>query len=314
MHARTFTLAGRLLPSAKRRATNALYAFCRIADDLADQPYANPDTLRIELAGYRARLENTLKGTPDDAVFRELALAIRSFSLPTAPLYELLSGVERDLDPVEFENWSQLEAYCQGVASSVGELCTHVFGTRSSGEHEPTMKHAIVYARTLGVAMQLTNILRDIGEDARLGRCYLPTDELEAFGLDREDLLRNPWKCLSAPGWMAFMRSQVDRARSLYKAARPGIALLSVDTQRCALACADGYAAILEAIEKRQYNTISGRAVVSMPRRLRLLWSAWRYQPVHGDERAGLSSRSGTTSSLHAPVAPRDDSYRIGLR
>lgn len=282
-HARTFSLASRLLPARKRRASYALYAFCRLADDLVDQADVRQSkfgtsALADQLSAYRSQLFAALNGEPSSAIFREVAWVAESFELAHAPLFELLDGVARDLVHVTPTRWTDLVRYCEGVASSVGEMCTYVFGV--SGDpalRENTMRHAIPYARTLGTAMQLTNILRDIGEDARRGRCYLPSEELQLFGLCTEDVLHSPSIALD-PRWRPMMQFQVQRARDLYAKALPGIALLEVDSQKCAAACATGYAGILTAIERQDYDTISARARMGNAARIGVLWNAWRYR------------------------------------
>jgi len=279
-HARTFSLASRLLPPLKRRAAYALYAFCRIADDLVDQAEnGQAPAMRGELARYRSDLESALAGRPSGAVFREVAWVTRHYMVPAAPLFELLDGVARDLDGAHYPDWTSLERYCEGVASSVGEMCTHVFGVPGG---TLTEGRAVRYARTLGVAMQLTNILRDVGEDAKRGRCYLPADELARFGFTPDDVLRgiSPGGIPLArdPRWAPMMAFQVQRARSLYDTAMPGIALLATDAQRCAAACATGYAGILDAIVSQDYDTISTRARLGRLARVGILWDAWRYR------------------------------------
>ena len=274
-HARTFSLASRLLPGAKRRAAYALYAFCRIADDLVDQAdHNNVAALADQLNDYQLQLQAAIDGRPSGAVFREVAWVTRTYHVPSAPLFELLSGVARDLDAARYETWAQLETYCEGVASSVGEMCTHVFGVPGG----PGMRErAVKYARTLGVAMQLTNILRDVGEDAKRGRCYLPADDLARFGFTPHDVLTNRLLARD-PQWAPMMTYEVSRARSLYDAATPGIAMLDVDSQRCAAACATGYAGILAAIEAQNYDTISTRARLGRLARVGILWDAWRFR------------------------------------
>lgn len=275
-HARTFSLASRLLPAEKRRAAYALYAFCRIADDLVDRAdHDNVDVLARQLDDYEAQLHAAMAGEPSSAIFRELAWVSRRFAVPVEPLVELLHGVRRDLAHRDYATWAELEEYCQGVASSVGEMCTHVFGVPGGPE---VRRVAVRYARTLGVAMQLTNILRDVGEDARRGRCYLPLEDLAQFGLSSADVLTG--RALSAdPRWRDLMAMQVERARALYAAAAPGIGLLARDAQRCAAACATGYAGILNAIEACGYDTIRTRARVGRLARVGILWEAWRYRP-----------------------------------
>lgn len=275
-HARTFALASRLLPAEKRRAAFALYAFCREADDLVDNaPVDSQVATSARLDDYRRRLDQALSGSGDGAVFREVARVVREYGVPGNPLHELLDGVARDLCNPRYETWDALEKYCQGVASSVGEMCTHVFGVPGGEEQRA---RAVRYARTLGVAMQLTNILRDVGEDAVRGRCYLPAEDLRMFGLSVNDVFHND-ELSRDDRWRHLMVFEIARARSLYRVARPGIALLARDAQNCATACATGYAEILSAIEAQNYNTLSSRARVSRFARVGILWDAWRFRP-----------------------------------
>ncbi len=258
-HARTFALASAFLPHEKRRDAFAIYAFCREADDIVDgAPGRDRADVDGDLAAYRAQLRRALAGRAEGPVFRELARVVARRGVPAAVLEELLDGVAADLEERRYATWSDLAVYCEGVAASVGAMCTHVFGVDGD---DALRDRAITYGRTLGVAMQLTNILRDVGEDAARGRCYLPDDDLAAFGLDRERVLRDP-SLKDDPRWAQLMRHEIARARALYRAARPGIALLASDAQRCARACADGYSAILGAIEGNRYDSLTRRARV----------------------------------------------------
>ena len=272
MHARTFWLASRFLPPDKRRAAFALYAFCRVADDLVDLASARQarDTSTV-LADYRRQLDLALAGQPDGPLFRELLRAAQEHRVPPHLLHELLDGVARDCAPARYTTWDDLALYCQGVASSVGEMCTHVFGVAGD---DATRTRALRHARTLGVAMQLTNVLRDVGEDARAGRCYLPDDDLAQFGLTRTDVLSSHMR--TDDRWRALMQFEIGRARTLYAQAMPGIALLAPDARRCAMACAVGYARILGAIEANGFDTFTVRARVGPVARAAVLWSAWR--------------------------------------
>ncbi len=275
VHARTFALAARLLPPAKRRAAFALYAFCRVADDLVDTaPRARSSIVAQQLADYQHQLDDALAGRGSGPVFREVARVIQQYEVPGEPLHELLEGVARDLRAPAYDTWTDLELYCQGVASSVGEMCTHVFGVPHGAD---ARERAVRYARTLGVAMQLTNILRDVGEDAARDRCYLPAADLALFGLTQQDVLSNPSLCKESR-WRHLMVFEIARARSLYRVATPGIALLSRDAQSCANACAVGYKEILSAIEEQNYDTITSRARVGRLTRVGILWDAWRFR------------------------------------
>ena len=278
LHARTFTLASRFLPAEKRRAAFAVYAFCRIADDIVDQAVPGDRSPDAAIARLRQSLDDALAGAPDGAVLRELVLAVSSFGLPATVLHALIDGVARDLDGgARPATWVELAGYCEGVASTVGELCACIFGVPGG---PAAAARARRYARTLGIAMQLTNILRDVGEDARRGRCYLPADELAAFGLERADVLSGGAALARDERWRPLMAFQVGRARSLYEAAAPGLSLLAADARRCAAACATGYAAILDAIEAAGYDTLTRRVEVPLRRRAALLVRVWRDDPA----------------------------------
>ena len=230
----------------------------------------SPNDVRARLNVHARGLDQAYNGRPTDPVFREIAWASQRFGVPRAPLDELLDGVARDLDRCRYETWSELEGYCQGVASSVGEMCTYVWGVRA----DASITAAVAYARTLGTAMQLTNILRDVGEDARRGRCYLPEDELVAYGFTPGDVLAG--RVLERRGeWSSLMRWQIHRARALYSTAAPGIALLSTDAQRCANACAAGYAGILDALTRQDFDNVTRRASVGWIGRAGVLARAW---------------------------------------
>ena len=275
-HSRTFSLASRFLPPAKRRGAFAVYAFCRTADDIVDAaPFLEGAHVAARLALYRADVADALRGSSRGPVLRELAHCVRESGIPVALLDELLDGIARDLQPVRYERWADLEEYCQGVASSVGSMCTFVFGVAA---RDTDGERALRHARTLGVAMQLTNILRDVGEDAARGRCYLPDEDLRAIGLTAERVLHDE-TLKDDPRWRALMRHEVARARALYREAAPGIALLARDARRCARACADGYAAILGAIERNGYDSFTSRARIGTLARAGLLWDLWRSSP-----------------------------------
>jgi len=291
-HSRTFFLASLFLPPEKRRGALALYAFCRLADDIVDDATIRGTSereVRGRLDTHRRGLDRAYDGRPDSPVFREVARAAQHFGVPRAPLDELLDGVARDLDGCRYTTWIELERYCEGVASSVGEMCTYVWGVKA----DASLPAAVAYARTLGTAMQLTNILRDVGEDAHRNRCYLPEDELRAFGFTPTDVLTGRVLERRA-AWTSLMRAQIDRAFALYASASPGIALLSTDAQRCANACAVGYASILDAIARHDYDNVTRRASVGWLGRAGVLARAWLGPlapfPVTGTSRTPTAS------------------------
>jgi phytoene synthase len=269
-HARTFWVASRLLPGAKRRATFGVYATCRTADDIVDIGQSG-ESARA-LAEFRVAAFESLERRSPNPVLRELSRAIHEFEVPVSALHELFDALEHDLVPFECRTWADLERYCEGVAGSVGAMCCAIFGAAADvGTRRPAVTSS---ARTLGVAMQLTNILRDVGEDAKRGRCYLPTDELSQFGLDRESILSGAM-LRRRDEWRAFMTFQVDRARDLYRQALPAIPLLQQDARRCAMACATGYATILDAIVDADFDTWSRRVSASRWTLLGVAWQSW---------------------------------------
>ncbi|MBV9880385.1 MAG: phytoene/squalene synthase family protein [Gemmatirosa sp.] len=272
-HARTFALASRFLPAEKRRAAFAVYAFCRVADDIVDEPAArDPIAVLGALERHRDALLDALHGRACPPAFRELAWAARRFAIPPAPMHQLLDTLRADVDPQPIARWEQLARYCEGVASTVGTMCAHVFGLPSD---PAARRRALVDARTLGVAMQLTNILRDVGEDATRGRCYLPDEDLAAFGIARDEVLARTIPSHDAR-WRALMAHEVARARSLYAAAEPGLTLIPADARCCALVCARGYAAILDAIERMNHDCLHARAHAGVATKLRIVVSAWQ--------------------------------------
>lgn len=273
-HARTFFLASSLLPAEKRRASFALYAFCRAVDDAVDVGASSREGAESTLGEHRLAVQRAQAGHGDTPEFRELAWAVRRFHVPLHVFDELLRGVATDLTVTRYASWTDLEAYCQGVASSVGEMCAYVFGVRDPA----SMQVAVRHARTLGVAMQLTNILRDVGEDALRGRVYLPADELTAHGLTVDSVLDA--SVALQPGWKPFLASQIDRARAYYRGAAPGYALLDGTAAAAARACGIGYEGILDEIAANDGDVFSRRARLGWGSRLAVLARAIAPSPT----------------------------------
>ena len=271
-HARTFAAASRFLPVEKRRAAFAVYAFCRVADDFVDEALRGSVEAKKDLARQRAALNDAFEGRAETAPFRELVWAIRRYNIPAAPFHGLLDMLGTDLAPVVYESWRELEKYCGGVASTVGEMCAYVFGMPVAPAAREESLHR---ARVLGVALQLTNILRDVGEDAARGRCYLPREDLARFQITRDEVLGRSIVG-SDPRWQKLMRFEVERTRALYAEAEAGIRSLDRDAQCCAIICASGYAGILKAIERRNYDTLSGRAHIGAFGKALVMFQAWR--------------------------------------
>lgn len=258
-HSRTFFIASSLLPQEQKQAMRALYAFCRVSDDLVDR---NPNNKAESLADWRQR---SLTGTPleNDLVARAWIDARTRYQIPRQYAEQLLDGIATDLVKTRYESFDELAHYCYAVASTVGLMAMHIVGYSS--------KEAIPYAVKLGVALQMTNILRDVGEDWRNGRLYLPLSELSAHGLTEDDVAAG----VVDDRWRAFMRFQIDRTRRLYAEALPGIAMLGQRGRFAVGAAAELYQAILNNIEANDYDVFTRRARVDDLEKLTLLPGIW---------------------------------------
>jgi phytoene synthase len=258
-HSRTFSVATSLLPPDKRRAMRALYAFCRVSDDSVD---CSKDGAEVALATWRQR---ALSAAPpaSDLIATAWADTRLRYRIPPRYAEQLLDGVARDLRQKCYRTFADVAAYAYGVASTVGLMSMHIIGFSSAA--------AIPYAVKLGVALQITNILRDVGEDWRSGRVYLPIEELAAYGLTEADLAIGRVD----DRWRTFMRFQIDRNRRLYAEARPGIALLDSDGRFAVAAAGELYRAILDDIEAHDYDVFNRRAHVSAWGKLRRLPGIW---------------------------------------
>ena len=258
-HSRTFYLASAMLPPEKRRAVRALYAFCRVSDDMVDRAQADPSA-KLEEWRQRAVMG---EGDGQDAVILAWTDARREFQIPWRYAEQLIHGVAQDLSKKRYATFAELAEYCYGVACTVGLMSMHIVGYQG--------REAFPYAIRLGVALQMTNILRDVGEDYRAGRIYLPADELVAFGLSEADIAAG----LVTDKWRAFMRFQIERNRRLYAEAMPGIGMLNRDGRFAIAAAAELYRSILEEIEANDYDVFHHRASVSGLRKLSQLPGIW---------------------------------------
>ena len=243
-HSRTFYLASGLLPRKQRQAARALYAFCRVSDDLVDKETENRHQRILQW-----RQESLANHPP---VYNLVALAWAdtraNFKIPRRYAEQLLDGVTSDLVHTRYETFGELAQYCYGVASTVGLMAMHIVGYSGN--------KAIPYAIKLGVALQLTNILRDVQEDWKNGRLYLPLEELRMFNLSEEDIAAGKID----HRWRAFMRFQIRRARQLYAEALPGVAMLGKNGRFAIAAAAELYRAIMDDIEAHNYDVFSRRA------------------------------------------------------
>jgi phytoene synthase len=260
-HSKSFYLASALLPAEKRTASRVLYAFCRVSDNIVDIPRDNPEA---ELERWRSRTLG-INRSHNDLVSIAWADVQYRYHIPKIYAQQLIDGVAVDLIKNRYEDFSELARYAYGVASTVGLMVMHIIGFQG--------KEAIPYAIKLGLALQLTNILRDVGEDYRNGRIYLPQNELDQFGLTEEDISSGE----VSDNWKAFMRFQIERNRQLYQEAWDGIKMLHPDGRFAIAAAAKFYAHILFEIEANHYDVFNHRANVSKVKKLQMLPMIWWY-------------------------------------
>jgi phytoene synthase len=266
-----FYPAFRVLPGPQRLAMCALYAFLRIADDLSDEP-GEMDQKRQAIARWRAGLDRALAGDYSHPSHPALHDTVVRHAIPRAYLEAALDGVEMDLAPVAYATFADLRRYCYHVASVVGLSCIHIWGFHGA--------EARNYAESAGIAFQLTNILRDLGEDAARGRIYLPAEDLERFGYEPGRLQRGE----RDEHFRALMRFEVERARGFYEGAWPLVPLLRPAGRAVFLMMARTYRGLLDLIERRDYDVFSGRVSLSRWRKLLL---AARVLPVRWGWSAG---------------------------
>jgi phytoene synthase len=255
--ARNFYYGFLLLPPARRRAMCALYAFMRRSDDLADEP--GPAAAKaMALAGWRNDLMAALEEPAEQSFERHPTLpalsdTVRRFGIPTRYLLDVLDGVGMDLEPRVFSTFQDLRAYCYRVASAVGLCCIHIWGYRSEDGRAEAM------AESCGLALQMTNILRDVREDAERGRVYLPVEDLERFGIAPEQLsARAPDERLRA-----LFAHEAERARAFYREARPLERLVAPVGRPVLRAMVGIYRTLLDEIVRRDYDVLSRRVALS---------------------------------------------------
>ncbi len=253
------------LPKARRDAMYTVYAFCKAVDSAVDEPPPGSDP-KEELRRWRAELDAVYGGSPAWPIMISLAHHAKALSIPKAYFEELIKGVEMDLVKRRYETFDELSLYCYRVASIVGLICLHVFG--------PTTPHAQDYAVDLGMAFQLTNILRDLGTDAEQDRIYLPREDLAHFGYSEADLLQRK----DSPQLHEVVRFEAGRARQYYAKARAALESLPASDRR-ALTVAEimraVYSRILDRIERPGHQIFGPRVRLSTSNRLALAAGAW---------------------------------------
>jgi phytoene synthase len=261
-HSKSFHLASGLLPEEKRSAVRALYAFCRTVDDIVDESEMNVPEKSTQLDYWKNVVQSSI-APEQEPVARAWVDSIHRYHIPPHYAIQLIEGVSRDLNQNRYQSFDDLATYCYGVASTVGLMSMYIIGFKNND--------ALPYAIKLGVALQMTNILRDVGEDYQKGFLYLPQEELIEFGLTEENIANAD----RSNDWRDFMRFQIARTRQLYVDARPGVRLLDHEGQMAILAASDFYQGILEDIEAHDYNVFTRRAGLSAWGKARRIPSLW---------------------------------------
>ena len=247
------------LDPARRAAITALYAFCREVDDTVDE-CSDTGLARTKLEWWRREIHNTFHGNPDHPVCRALAPAIRSYHLPESHFIKIIDGMEMDLTHVRYTTFAELRIYCHHVASVVGLLSTAIFGY--------TEEKTLDFAQNLGIAFQLTNIIRDVGEDARRNRIYLPAEDLQRFQVSAGDILQGK----ETENFYALMAFETERALGFYQKAQQQLPDADRMRQTPSLVMAAIYLALLQEIRADGYHVLKQK--IALPP-LRKLWIAW---------------------------------------
>ena len=254
-----------LLPKQKREAIHAVYAFCRVTDDIVDEEGDLPRKA-VRLRWWRRELSRSLRGKSSYAILNQLSAAAHRFNIPVKHFYELVRGMEMDLVTTRYRSFGDLERYCTLVASSVGLMCREIFGYRNESTRE--------YSIHLGIALQLTNILRDLRDDAQRGRIYLPQEDLARFGYTEDDLLHSRY----TPEFRALMAFECARARTYFERAKNALANEDKRFFFAARVMSSIYMKTLNRIEREDYQVFERR--ISISRLLKLL-IALRYWLSH---------------------------------
>ena len=260
----SFYYAFQFLPAPQRAALTAFYAFCREVDDVVDE-VTDPGVANAKLAWWRREVAETFAGRPNHPAMKALLPHAEPYAIEARHLMAVIDGCQVDLEQSRFPDYACLANYCHLVAGIVGEVAANIFGRNSEA--------TIQYAHRLGLAMQLTNIIRDVGEDARRGRIYLPVDELRRFGVSAGALLRGEY----AAGFEALMRFQTERAQQTYDEALALLPAQDRRSQKPGLMMASIYRTLLREIEAARFQVLHQRIALTP---LRKFWLAWKIQAL----------------------------------
>jgi len=273
-YSKTFYMGTLLMPKAKRQAIWAIYEWCRRTDELVDGPkarFTTPETLDR----WEAQLESIFAGDPVEDPDVALVDVVANYPLDIQPFRDMIAGQRMDLYRSRYETFEELNLYCYRVAGTVGLMTSPVLGfdptRRTAPWHSGETHQATEEAIALGIANQLTNILRDVGEDAQRGRIYLPLEDLARFNYSEADLFAGRID----HRWRSLMQFEIQRARHFYQSAQRGISALHPDARWPVWSALMLYQGILDVIERNDYNVFSQRAFVPTPRKLLYLPIAW---------------------------------------
>ena len=258
----SFYYAFLFLPPPRRAAITALYAFCREVDDVVDES-TDPSLAARTLAWWREEIGHLYAGAPTHPVTRALQPHLVPYAITQNRLLEIVAGMEMDLHQSRYLDFAGLAHYCHHVAGVVGLLSSNIFGAVDPGSE--------VYAEKMGLAVQLINIIRDVGEDARNGRIYLPMDELKRFGVPAADLLAGR----SSPAFVALMRFQAERAKAIHAEALALLPPVDRRVQRTGLIMGAIYRALLDEIERTDFAVLHQRIALTPVRKLWIAWRTW---------------------------------------
>jgi phytoene synthase len=258
----SFYYSFRFLPQSKRRAITALYAFCREVDDVVDE-CSDASVARTTLNWWRTQVAEIYGGKPQHPVAQALVPIVQRFNLSQEHLLEIIDGMEMDLEQARYPDFKSLQLYCYRVASVVGLLAAEIFGY--------TDRKTLKYAHDLGIAFQLTNIIRDVGEDARRNRIYLPMDELQQFGVTAAEILNSK----ETENFQKLMAFQIERAQRYYKQALDQLPAVDRKSQRTGLIMAAIYQATLQEVVSSGSHVLKERVSLGTGYKLWLAIKTW---------------------------------------
>ena len=260
----SFYYAFLFLPAPRRAAITAFYAFCREVDDVVDE-VSDPGVARTKLAWWQGEVAKSFAGEPTHPVMRALMPWAREFGIEQAPLQSVIQGCQMDLEQTRYLDFPGLARYCHLVAGVVGEVSARIFGQTEAATTD--------YAHKLGLAFQLTNIIRDVGEDAMRGRIYLPVNELQQFDVKAHEILNRKY----SDRFVALMKFQAERAHRLYDEALATLPAADRRAQKPGLMMASIYRTLLREIEHDDFQVLHQRIALTP---LRKLWLAWKVQAL----------------------------------